>query len=145
MAKSTETARATNVLLWLLRRMKAAENLPEDVDLILVHDDALLSMLDPSLDIGMAHLRVGRFTGELTLRSGLPDADRLVAVVPRGFRPPLDILERARARHQTRPHLDVPRLRGRRADLASVCLHARLEEGRARGVSRRPQDRNPAV
>jgi hypothetical protein len=87
--------RGNDVLLWMLRRLNAVEKLPDDVDLVLVREHPVLPALDPALDLGTSHLRVGRFAGELTLRSALPDADRLVAVVPHGFRPPLDIIERA--------------------------------------------------
>lgn len=87
--------RGTDVLLWMLRRLHTVEKLPEDVDLVLVRDHPVLGVLEPGLETAMAHFRVGRFPGELTLRHALPDADRLIAVVPHGFRPPLDVIERA--------------------------------------------------
>lgn len=78
---------------WMLRRLRHAVRLEHD--LVLVHESPLLSDVGPSIDVGGDPWRVARVTGELTLRDALPEADRLIAIVPVGFSPPMDIAARA--------------------------------------------------
>ncbi|MBN2195245.1 MAG: BREX-2 system phosphatase PglZ [Polyangiaceae bacterium] len=78
------------VLDWMLRRLRQAVHLEHD--LVLVHDGPALSDVASSIDVGGETWRVARVTGELTLRDALPEADRLVAIVPLAFPPlPMDI------------------------------------------------------
>lgn len=71
------------VLAWMLRRLKQA--VPLDHDLVMVHDSPTLAGLGASLDIRGDRWRIARVTGELTLRDVLPEADRLIAIVPEAF------------------------------------------------------------
>ncbi len=90
------------VLDWMLRRLRQAVPLRADDDrrlgyddLVLVHDHPALADVGPSIDVKGDPWRVARVTGELTLRDALPEADRLIAVVPVGFPPlPMDIAGR---------------------------------------------------
>lgn len=82
-----------SVLDWMLRRLDQAVRLQHD--LVLVHDGPALADVGPSVDIRGDSWRVARVTGELTLRDALPEADRLIAVVPARFPPlPMDIAGR---------------------------------------------------
>ena len=81
------------VLDWMLRRLHQAVRLEHD--LVLVHDSPALVDVGPSIDVRGEPWRVVRVTGELTLRDALPEADRLIAVVPSNFPPPpMDIAGR---------------------------------------------------
>lgn len=82
------------VLDWMLRRLHQAVHLQHD--LVLVHENLALADVGPSIDVRGEPWRVARVTGELTLRDALPEADRLIAIVPAGFPPPpMDIAGRA--------------------------------------------------
>lgn len=82
------------VLDWMFRRQRQAARL--DQDLILVHDGPVFADVGPSLLLEGERWRVAHVTGELTLRDALPDADRLIALVPASFPPPpADIAGRA--------------------------------------------------
>ncbi len=74
------------VLEWMLRRQHQAVRLEHD--LVLVHDSPVLGDVGPSVDVRGDPWRVARVTGELTLRDALPEADRLIAIVPASFPPP---------------------------------------------------------
>ena len=74
------------VLEWMLRRQHQAVRLEHD--LVLVHDSPVLADVGPSVDVRGDPWRVARVTGELTLRDALPEADRLIAIVPASFPPP---------------------------------------------------------
>ena len=81
------------VLDWMLRRLRQAVRL--DHDLVLVRDSPMLADVGPSIDVRGEPWRVARVTGELTLRDALPDADRLIAIVPSSFPAlPMDIAGR---------------------------------------------------
>jgi len=81
------------VLDWMLRRLHQAVRLEHD--LVLVHDCPALVDVGPSIDVRGEPWRVARVTGELTLRDALPEADRLLAIVPATFPPlPMDIAGR---------------------------------------------------
>ena len=81
------------VLDWMLRRLHQAVRLEHD--LVLVHACAALVDVGPSIDVRGEPWRVARVTGELTLRDALPEADRLLAIVPASFPPlPMDIAGR---------------------------------------------------
>ncbi|MGA3124699.1 MAG: BREX-2 system phosphatase PglZ [Polyangiaceae bacterium] len=81
------------VLDWMLRRLHQAVRLEHD--LVLVHDCPALVDVGPSIDVRGEPWRVARVTGELTLRDALPEADRLLAIVPASFPPlPMDIAGR---------------------------------------------------
>src|SRR6185312_588601 len=83
------------VLDWMLRRLRQAVPLRREDDLVLVHDHPALADVGPSIDVKGDPWRVARVTGELTLREALPEADRLIAVIPAGFPPlPMDIAGR---------------------------------------------------
>ena len=85
---------ADAVLDWMLRRLGQA--VPLEHDLVLVHDSPALADVGPSVDVRGEPWRVARVTGELTLRDALPEADRLVAIVPTTFPPPpMDLAGRA--------------------------------------------------
>ncbi len=78
---------------WMLRRLTQAVRLEHD--LVLVHDSPALADVGPSIDVRGDPWRVARVTGELTLRDALPEADRLIAIVPTAFPPPpMDIAGR---------------------------------------------------
>jgi hypothetical protein len=80
-------------LSWMLRRLHQAVRLEQD--LVLVHDSPALADVGPSVDVRGEPWRVARVTGELTLRDALPEADRLIAIVPAGFPTlPMDIAAR---------------------------------------------------
>jgi hypothetical protein len=82
-----------SVLDWMLRRLDQAVRLQHD--LVLVHDGPALADVGHSVDIRGDSWRVARVTGELSLRDALPEADRLIAVVPVGFPPlPMDVAGR---------------------------------------------------
>ena len=81
------------VLDWMLRRLHQGVRLEHD--LVLVHDSPVLADVGPSIDVRGEPWRVVRVTGELTLRDALPDADRLIAIVPTTFPAlPMDIAGR---------------------------------------------------
>lgn len=81
------------VLDWMLRRLRLAVRLEHD--LVLVHDSPALADVGPSIEVQGEPWRVARVTGELTLRDALPEADRLIALVPVSFPPmPMDIAGR---------------------------------------------------
>jgi len=78
---------------WMLRRLHQAVHLNHD--LVLVHDSPALADVGSSIDVRGELWRVARVTGELTLRDVLPEADRLIAIVPAEFPPPpMDIAGR---------------------------------------------------
>jgi hypothetical protein len=82
-----------HALEWMLRRLNQAVRLEHD--LVLVHDSPVLADAGPSIDVQGEAWRVARVTGELTLRDALPEADRLIGVVPAGFPPlPMDLAGR---------------------------------------------------
>lgn len=81
------------VLDWLVRRLKPGA--PVASDLILVTDHRSLTDAGAAAVIGGEAFRIARVTGEITLRDALPETDRLIAIVPPGFTPPLDIAGRA--------------------------------------------------
>jgi hypothetical protein len=82
------------VLDWMLRRLRQAVEL--DHDLVIVHDSPALADVGPCIDVHGDTWRVAHVTGELTLRDALPEADRLIALVPTTFPPlPMDIEGRA--------------------------------------------------
>jgi hypothetical protein len=82
------------VLEWMLRRLRAGRPLAQD--LVLAHDSPLLAEVGTSLDLRGERWRIARVTGELTLRDVLPEADRLIAIVPHSFPPlPMDLAGRA--------------------------------------------------
>jgi hypothetical protein len=76
----------------LVRRIRQRESL--QTDLVLVCDHPALADAPPTALVEGDTWRIARSTGELTLRSALPVADRVVVVVPRGFVPAADILGR---------------------------------------------------
>jgi hypothetical protein len=81
------------VLDWMLRRLGQA--VPLKHDLVLIHDNAALAEIGPRVEVRGEPWRVARVTGELTLRDALPEADRLIALVPASFPPlPMDIAGR---------------------------------------------------
>lgn len=78
---------------WMLRRLHHAVRLEHD--LVLVHDSPVLVDVGSSIDVRGEPWRVARVTGELTLRDALPEADRLIAIVPPSFPAlPMDIAGR---------------------------------------------------
>ena len=81
-------------LAWLLRRLHQGTSLAGH-DLVLVNDHELFADAGTSLYVGDQVWRVGRAGGELTLRDLLPEADRLVALIPRWPVPPPDVGSRA--------------------------------------------------
>ncbi len=82
------------VLDWMLRRLRQA--VPLNHDLVIVHDSLAFAEVGPSVDVHGSTWRVVRVTGELTLRDALPEADRLIAIVPPTFPPlPMDLEGRA--------------------------------------------------
>lgn len=84
-----------SVLDWMLRRLNQAVRLERQHDLVLVRERPALADVGASADILGEPWRVARVTGELTLRDALPEADRLIAVVPTEFPPlPMDIAGR---------------------------------------------------
>lgn len=76
-----------------LRRVQTSEALRHD--LVLVRDHVALADVPAAATLVGEPWRIERVTGELTLRDALPDAGRLVAVIPPGFVPPPDIAGRA--------------------------------------------------
>ncbi len=76
-----------------LRRVQTSEALRHD--LVLVRDHVALADVPAGAVLVGEPWRIERVTGELTLRDALPDAGRLVAVIPAGFVPPPDIAGRA--------------------------------------------------
>ncbi len=83
------------VVDWMLRRLRQAVPPRREDDLVLVHDHPALADVGPSIDVRGDPWRIARVTGELTLREALPEADRLIAVLPAGFPPlPMDIAGR---------------------------------------------------
>jgi hypothetical protein len=77
----------------MLRRLNQAVRLEHD--LVLVHESPALVEVGQSVDVGGESWRVAHVTGELTLRDALPEADRLIAIVPTTFPPPpMDIAAR---------------------------------------------------
>lgn len=81
------------VLDWMLRRLHQGVRLEHD--LVLVHDSPVLADVGPSIDVRGEPWRVARVTGELTLRDALPEADRLIAIVPSTFPAlPMDVAGR---------------------------------------------------
>ncbi|MFZ5476919.1 MAG: BREX-2 system phosphatase PglZ [Myxococcota bacterium] len=76
-----------------LRRLHQSEALRHD--LVLVREHVALSDCPPLATLRGDPWRIERVTGELTLRDALPDAGRLVAIVPATFLPPPDIAGRA--------------------------------------------------
>jgi hypothetical protein len=82
------------VLDWMLRRLDQAVRLGEH-DLVIVHESPAFADVGPSIDVRGEPWRVARVTGELTLRDALPEADRLIAIVPAGLPTlPMDIASR---------------------------------------------------
>lgn len=82
------------VLDWLVRHREKAVALA-DRDLVLVWEHPALA---DTPEIGQVHgepWRIAHVTGELTLRAALPEAGRLVAIVPPGFAAPADLAGRA--------------------------------------------------
>jgi len=78
----------------MLRRLGQAVRL--DHDLIIIHDGPALAEIGPQVEVRGAPWRVARVTGELTLRDALPEADRLIALLPATFPPlPMDVAGRA--------------------------------------------------
>lgn len=78
---------------WMLRRLQQAVRL--DHDLVLVQDNRALADVGPTVELRGEPWRVARPTGELTLREALPEADRLIAILPASFPPlPMDIAGR---------------------------------------------------
>ena len=81
------------VLDWMLRRLQ--QTVRCEHDLVLVRDSPVLADVGPSIDVRGEPWRVARVTGELTLRDALPEADRLIAILPPSFQSlPLDIAGR---------------------------------------------------
>lgn len=78
---------------WMLRRLEQGGAV--EGDLVLVADHRALAAVPDGIDRGARSWRVVRVTGELTLRDALPEEGALIAVVPPGFIPPLDIASRA--------------------------------------------------
>ncbi|GDX78537.1 hypothetical protein LBMAG42_03480 [Deltaproteobacteria bacterium] len=76
-----------------LRRGQQSEALKHD--LVLVRDHVVLRDVSASAVLLGEEWRIQRVTGELTLRDALPEASRLLAIVPPAFVPPLDIAGRA--------------------------------------------------
>ncbi len=76
----------------LVRRIRQHEAL--QTDLVLVCDHPALADAPPAALVSGETWRISRATGELTLRSALPVADKVVVIVPRGFVPAADILGR---------------------------------------------------
>lgn len=76
-----------------LRRVRSREW--DGYDLALVRDHPAIAELPSTSTLVGETWRIERVTGELTLRDALPDAGRLVAVVPAAFVPPPDIAGRA--------------------------------------------------
>jgi len=84
---------AAKVVDWLLRRLRQGTRL--DHDLVLMSEHPALAELSTSIEAGGERWRVARVTGELTLRAALPEADKLLAIVPAGMMLPKDIQDRA--------------------------------------------------
>ncbi|HEY5377149.1 MAG TPA: BREX-2 system phosphatase PglZ [Polyangiaceae bacterium] len=82
-----------NILEWMLRRLLQA--VPLTADLVLVRESPAIADVGTSINVKAEPWRVVRVTGELTLRDALPEADRLIAIVPPDFPPlPMDITGR---------------------------------------------------
>ncbi len=104
---------AARVVDWLLRRLRQGSRL--DHDLVLLAEHPTLAELPAAIEAGGQRWRVARVTGELTLRAALPEADKLLAILPAGMMLPKDIQDRAylgRAQ-ELRPEDVVAALAGR--------------------------------
>lgn len=84
---------AERILDACLRRVRSREWAAHDLALVRAHP--ALAELPPTCTLLGETWRIESVTGELTLRDALPEAGRLVAVVPPGFVPPPDIGGRA--------------------------------------------------
>jgi len=80
-------------LAWLLRRLRQGVALEHD--LVMVYEHPALADLSDSLEALGVRWRCAKVTGELTMREALLDAERLIAILPVGFAPPLDLAGRA--------------------------------------------------
>jgi hypothetical protein len=112
----------------MLRRLHQAARLQHD--LVVVHDHPALADVGPSIEVRGEPWRVARVTGELTLRDALPEADRLIALVPAGFAPlPMDLAGRTYLRRI----LDL-RAEDVVAALSDQFCEALVDEGLAQAV-----------
>lgn len=82
------------VLDWLFRHREKAVP-PGDRDLVLVWEHTALADTPAQGSLLGEPWHIAHVTGELTLRAVLPDAGRLVAIVPPGFAAPADLAGRA--------------------------------------------------
>lgn len=104
---------AERVLDWMLRRLVVGTPLRQS--LMLVFDHVALEGLPAQVVAGGATWRVARVTGELTLRDALVDEAPLIAIVPEGFLPAMDLAGRSYLGRvlQVRPEDVVAALAGR--------------------------------
>lgn len=82
------------VLDWLVRHREKAVP-PGDRDLVLVWEHPALADTPAQGNLLGEPWHIAHVTGELTLRAALPEAGRLVAILPPGFAAPADLAGRA--------------------------------------------------